>query len=443
MASYGKFCSCFWCLKVRTVTRILLHPVRANMARECWRALVPLLLLLSSARRTGAGAGGRAPRAAHSVARLCLRGGGAADAPAVTAYGVTGAVDYERLVRDWGSQVTGARVLPRIAVAAATDAAAAAAAPEARPRCARPGRCRVRAAPCLPTLLLAHAAPKRAPGGAQRINATLVERMERLTGRRAHHLIRRGFFFSHRDLDKVLDAYERGEPFYLYTGRGPSSQSLHVGHLVPFQLTQWLQAAFGVPVVIQITDDEKFLWKGADLEVYREFGLSNVRDILAVGFDPARTYVLIDTDQIAALYPNTLRIQRLVSVSVAKSVFGFDDSSNIGQLAFPALQIAPALSSSFPGLFPTCPDMWCLIPCAIDQVALHACVHGAARGAMSVVCACVYMHCVDVCMHALCICVYVCRCVCVYVCMCVCVYIFTCICVCVHMYAYTCTCVPM
>ena len=35
------------------------------------------------------------------------------------------------------------------------------------------------------------------------MNATLIERMERLTGRQAHHLIRRGFFFSHRDLDKV------------------------------------------------------------------------------------------------------------------------------------------------------------------------------------------------------------------------------------------------
>ena len=42
----------------------------------------------------------------------------------------------------------------------------------------------------------------------QRINETLVRRIEELTGQDAHHLIKRGFFFSHRDLDKVLDAYE-------------------------------------------------------------------------------------------------------------------------------------------------------------------------------------------------------------------------------------------
>ena len=26
-------------------------------------------------------------------------------------------------------------------------------------------------------------------------------------------------FYAHRDLEQLLDAYEKGEPFYLYTGR--------------------------------------------------------------------------------------------------------------------------------------------------------------------------------------------------------------------------------
>ena len=60
--------------------------------------------------------------------------------------------------------------------------------------------------------------------------------------------------------------YEAGKPFYLYTGRGPSSEALHAGHLIPFVITQWLQEAFDVPCVIQMTDDEKFLWKDGKLE---------------------------------------------------------------------------------------------------------------------------------------------------------------------------------
>lgn len=43
--------------------------------------------------------------------------------------------------------------------------------------------------------------------------------------------------------------------------QGPSSEALHLGHLIPFMFTQWLQEVFNVPLVIQITDDEKRLWR--------------------------------------------------------------------------------------------------------------------------------------------------------------------------------------
>jgi hypothetical protein len=42
------------------------------------------------------------------------------------------------------------------------------------------------------------------------------------------------------DLEQILDAYESGKGFYLYTGRGPSSGSLHFGHLIPFQFTKYV-----------------------------------------------------------------------------------------------------------------------------------------------------------------------------------------------------------
>ena len=41
---------------------------------------------------------------------------------------------------------------------------------------------------------------------------------------------------------------------------------MHLGHLVPFIMTKWLQDTFDVPLVIQLTDDEKFLWKNLELE---------------------------------------------------------------------------------------------------------------------------------------------------------------------------------
>lgn len=75
--------------------------------------------------------------------------------------------------------------------------------------------------------------------GSKAISAELIERFERVTGHKAHHLLRRGVFFSHRELDQILDLHEQKRPFYLYTGRGPSSDSMHIGHMVPFLFTKY------------------------------------------------------------------------------------------------------------------------------------------------------------------------------------------------------------
>ncbi len=42
----------------------------------------------------------------------------------------------------------------------------------------------------------------------------------------------------------VLLQVEKGNKFFLYTGRGPSSEAMHLGHLIPFLFTKWLQEVF-------------------------------------------------------------------------------------------------------------------------------------------------------------------------------------------------------
>lgn len=77
--------------------------------------------------------------------------------------------------------------------------------------------------------------------GSQRIDPPLLERFEKITGCKPHRLLRRGMVFSHRDLNLILDKYEQGIPFFLYTGRGPSSDSMHVGHTIPFEFTKYAE----------------------------------------------------------------------------------------------------------------------------------------------------------------------------------------------------------
>ena len=149
--------------------------------------------------------------------------------------------------------------------------------------------------------------------------------------------LRRGMFFAHRELDQIVTAYEKGEKFYLYTGRGPSSEALHLGHLIPFHFTKWLQEAFKVPLVIQLTDDEKFLWKSMKLEDARRLARENAKDIIACGFDPRRTFIFSDVNYMCTpFYLNVLKIAKCVTFNQARGIFGFSGESNIGQVRLPA-----------------------------------------------------------------------------------------------------------
>ncbi|KLO19585.1 tryptophanyl-tRNA synthetase [Schizopora paradoxa] len=205
--------------------------------------------------------------------------------------------------------------------------------------------------------------------GTQPINEALLERFEKLTGHKPHPLLRRGTFFCHRDFNLILDRYEKGKPFYLYTGRGPSSDSMHLGHMIPFMFTKWLQDVFDVPLVIQLTDDEKFLVK-QDLKVEEahKFAFQNAKDIIAVGFNPEKTFIFSDFDYVGgAFYKNIVRVSKLITYNQAKAAFGFDDSTNIGKVQFASVQAAPSFSTSFPQIFGTDGTIPCLIPCAVDQ----------------------------------------------------------------------------
>ncbi|XP_051185288.1 tryptophan--tRNA ligase, cytoplasmic [Lolium perenne] len=204
--------------------------------------------------------------------------------------------------------------------------------------------------------------------GCQRLDAAIIGRIGRLTGRAPHRFLRRGLFFAHRDLNEILDLYEKGEKFYLYTGRGPSSEALHLGHLVPFMFTKYLQDAFKVPLVIQLTDDEKFLWKNLTVEESKRLARENAKDIIACGFDIERTFIFSDFNFVGgAFYENMVKVARCVTYNKVVGIFGFTPEDHIGKSSFPPVQAVPSFPSSFPHLFPGNDQLRCLIPCAIDQ----------------------------------------------------------------------------
>lgn len=204
--------------------------------------------------------------------------------------------------------------------------------------------------------------------GSAPIDEELLKRFERITKKPLHPFLKRGIFFSHRDLSTILDLHEQGKPFYMYTGRGPSNDSMHAGHLVPFLFTKWLQETFQVPLVIQLTDDEKFFFKNLTISEVEKMTFENAREIISLGFNPELTFIFNDFDYVGRMYRVVCRIEKAYTSNQVRGCFGFKGEDNCGMWMFPAIQAAPSFSASFPQIFP--PEkgnVFCFIPHAIDQ----------------------------------------------------------------------------
>jgi len=187
--------------------------------------------------------------------------------------------------------------------------------------------------------------------GTEKITNDLLNRLTKLAGE-DHFMLRRGIFFSHRDLKTILDEYEKGNKFFLYTGRGPSGHT-HIGHLVPWVFAKWLQDKFNVNMYFQLTDDEKFYTKqNLSLEETKKFAYENALDFIALGFKPENTKIIIDTRNIQTLYPIAAQVAKKINFSNTKAVFGFTNDTNIGMIFYTSLQSAPCFIEDRPVLIP-------------------------------------------------------------------------------------------
>lgn len=198
--------------------------------------------------------------------------------------------------------------------------------------------------------------------GTQPLTEELKRRLAKYTGD-LHLQLRRNLFFSHRDLDVILDLYEKGVKFVLYTGRGPSGP-VHIGHLVPWIFTKHLQDKFDTRLYFQMTDDEKFLIDDENkLTDMTKYGYENALDLIALGFKPENTFIIYDVQDIDLLYDIALEVAKHITYSTARATFGFQDSTNLGWVFWPAVQAVPCfIHKKLTG-----ENVPALIPAAIDQ----------------------------------------------------------------------------
>ena len=187
--------------------------------------------------------------------------------------------------------------------------------------------------------------------GTEKISPELREKIKSLTNE-DHFMLRRGIFFSHREMNRILEDYEKGIEFFLYTGRGPSGHT-HIGHLVPWMFAKWLKEKFDVNLYFQLTDDEKFYSKtDLTLEETNKYAYENALDFIALGFNPEKTKIIINTKNIQTLYPIAAQVAKKINFSNTKATFGFTNETNIGMIFYTSLQSAPCFIEDKPVLIP-------------------------------------------------------------------------------------------
>jgi len=167
------------------------------------------------------------------------------------------------------------------------------------------------------------------------------------TGKPIHFLLKRKIISSHCDFDVILKLYKEKIPFYLYIGHTPLCEKLNLNHYISFKILKYLQEIFNVFVVIQINDDENFLSSDTSLETCQRYAVENIKDIIAMEFQSEKTLIFCNSQYIKRLYPNILKIRKLISLDQVQKIFNFNTENNIGKISFPAIQLASFISSSF------------------------------------------------------------------------------------------------
>ena len=156
------------------------------------------------------------------------------------------------------------------------------------------------------------------------------------------YAFKRGLIYSHRDFDKFYAALKKGEKCAIVSGVNASG-TLHLGHKVVFDTNLYFQKKYGVPVYIPISDDESYVsGKIKDQKEALKFSMKLAKEMLAYGFDPKKTFIIIG--QIYTnIYNLAIKLSKRVTLSEIISSYGYKKEDNPGLYFYPAVQSAHVL----------------------------------------------------------------------------------------------------
>lgn len=173
--------------------------------------------------------------------------------------------------------------------------------------------------------------------GVQPMTKKIEEKIAKHAGFK-HLQLRRGVYLSHRDTDWWIKEYEKGNKVGLYTGRGPSGHVHLGHLLPWFFCKYLQDAFDADLYFQMTDDEKFLHRDDLTLEETIALTYENALDVIACGLRAEKTHIFSDTEHIGQLYKIALNVAKKVTYNTAKAVFGFNDSNNIGIVWYPAMQ---------------------------------------------------------------------------------------------------------
>ena len=131
--------------------------------------------------------------------------------------------------------------------------------------------------------------------------------------------LRRKVIFGHRDFDKIVKAIRDNKKWAIISGIKPSGK-FHLGTMLTAKEMIELQALGGF-VYYSIADIESFEDNKLDYETAYKNAIDNLADMLALGLDPERAYVWLQSKEEIA-YKMPYRIGGHVTNAMLKAIYG-------------------------------------------------------------------------------------------------------------------------
>jgi tryptophanyl-tRNA synthetase len=153
--------------------------------------------------------------------------------------------------------------------------------------------------------------------------------------------------------------FDFGNPskYYLYTGRGPSVGSFHIGHLLGLEFILEFQAYVKNKIYFMISDDEKIFRDKITNDEMKSNVTNTIVQLNKIGFNSSNTNINVNSHGLSSeQYQLVIKLMSLTTLNKLEHIFGKKD--NVGEYFYVFVQMMPCFIEK---------DKQCIIIAGKDQ----------------------------------------------------------------------------